>query len=180
MPTFTLRYRTGPNEDAVAAVEAAVARCGGRVSWQRNAGGFPSYALVEGASEECAPQLRDAGNMVLDSPVIAIAVSPHAAEAMPFLEHALRGAGAPAIVSCCERFGDALLLEWNLDRAGAATVMALVDVELARVKCARTTRVLAPMPLAWWSRIAAEGLQSPEIAPDRVLEALLEQQGVVD
>ncbi|MEO9171091.1 MAG: hypothetical protein ABI282_08610 [Candidatus Baltobacteraceae bacterium] len=99
---------------------------------------------------------------------------------MPFLEEALAGRGAPAAVSLCERFGNVLLLEWNLERASALTVMALIDVELLRVKCGRTTHLLARLSLESWTRIAAEGLQVPEIAPDRVLESLLERHGVID
>lgn len=179
MPTYTLRYRNVPSDAAADNVEAIARRHGGCVTWQRNDGGFSSYALVEGAAESSAAELaRVAGVSLVDGPVIALAVSPHSPEALPALENALAGPGAPLVVVRCERVNDALEIEWNPEPASAASVMAIVDLELARLACGRTTILLSPLPLEVWTRIAGEGLQAPEIAPDRVLEALLEHRRV--
>ena len=179
MPTYTLRYRNVPSDAAADNVEAIARRHGGRVAWQRNDAGFSSYALVEGAAESCAAELsRTVGVSLVDGPIIAVAVSPHSPEALPLLESALAGLGAPLAVTRCERANGALEIEWNPAGAAAASVMKLVDLELARLACGRTTTLLSPLPLEVWTRIAAEGLQAPEIAPDRVLEALLEHRRV--
>jgi hypothetical protein len=177
---FTLRYRTAPSEADLSALDALARRSGGRATWQRNADPLPSYALVEDVDEtfrEALPARVRAD--VLDSPIIAVAVFPRPAEALRALEDALGCAGGPEGIISCERANDTLILEWNLDRTAAVTILAVIDVELARFGGGRHTRLLSPIPLRWWTLIAAEGLDAPEIAPDRVLEALLEAHDVV-
>lgn len=179
MPTFTLRYRSVPS-DAAQRIDAAVRSRGGRLTWQHNAGAFPSYALVENVPPDFPEALLRAENNVAEEPIIALAVSPHDAQALPLLEEALGGRGAPSAIRFLEVIGDAVVVEWSLDRMSEATFLALVDVELARLKTGRRTELLCPLPLEWWTRIAGCGLQAPEIAPGRVLEWLLERQYVVD
>ena len=58
---------------------------------------------------------------------------------------------------------------------GAAVVLGVVDVELRRFHSGRTAELLTPLPAEWTAKIAAEGLQAPEIARDRVLEDLIER-----
>ncbi len=181
MPGFTLRYPRIPSDAEIAAVDAVVHRHSGRISWQNDAQFACTYALVEHAGENCAAELGAGTNAeIFDPPIIALAVFPQVAEALPFLQHALGGEGAPDAMVRCDRSGDAVILEWHGDRTPVTLVFALIDAELRRFNSARVTRLLAPMPAAWWTRIAADGLQSPDIATDRVLEELLEQHGVVD
>ncbi len=181
MSTFTLRYRTRPSDAAIARVADIVQRRGGTIAWRHNEDEIPTYALIENADDGCAVELAAVVEAeIADGPIIALAVSPQVPQAMPLLEHALAGPGAPVALDVCRRSGDALLLEWNLDRLAAPTLLALVDVELARVRSGRTTRLVAPIPLIWWTRIASHGLAAPDVVPERVLEFLLEQRGVAD
>lgn len=179
MLAFTLRYRATPDDAEIGAVESLARAQNARVAWQRNGAGDPVYALVEGADASLAGALAARQSAtVVESPVIALAVYPERPEALPPLRQALGGPGAPAGIVCCEPLRDGLLVEWNLDVTGAEVVLGLIDVEFARHRSARRTELLSPIPLAWWTRIAAAGLSAPEIAPDRVLEALLEEAHV--
>ena len=54
----------------------------------------------------------------------------------------------------------------------------MLDTELQRFASGRTAELLAPLPEAIAAQIAAEGLQTPEIASNRVLETLLERMGI--
>lgn len=78
----------------------------------------------------------------------------------------------------CESCAEGAVLEWDLDRTAASLVLALVDVELARFGSARTSELLSPLPPVWLARIAADGLNAPEITPDRILETLVERAGL--
>jgi hypothetical protein len=69
---------------------------------------------------------------------------------------------------------DALALEWNAKRTAPRVVMALIDVELQRFSGRRITKLLAPLSTEIQAQIAAEGLHAPEIAPDRILEVLID------
>ena len=180
MPAFTLRYRNIPSDAEAGNVEAVVRAFGGRIVWQRNDPPFSTYALVERVERECAAALARDGVEVEDGPVIAVAISPQVPEAMPFLEDALAGAGAPSSVRRCEPVGAGLVLEWELDRPGSTAVIPLADLEIARVGGGRITRLLSPLPLEWCARIASEGLQTPGLTDGRVLEELLEVHRVAD
>lgn len=166
MPAFTLRYRAIPSVNEVARCEELVKHRGGAITWQQHPAFNRAYALVEGVDAPFAPELE---------PVfIALAVTCSVPEALPKLEEAFGGAGRPSGMISCERVADAIVLEWDLERTSARVMLDLVDIELARFHATRTGQLLTPIPLAWWTRIAAEGLDAPEIAPNRVLEALIE------
>ena len=173
MPAFTVRYNPIPREDVRSSLGDFARRNGAAVNWQDNAALNRSYALIEGASAGSLG--TQDGATVFETPVIALAIRPNVAEALPALEAALGGQGRPAGVISCETVGDALVVEWNLDRTPVDLVLAVVDEELARFHAARVNELLSPLPLAWWTAIAGAGLQAPEIAPDRVLEALIEE-----
>ena len=175
MPAFTVRYRPAAGAEQRSSLEDRAHASGGTVTWTHSDEYDRSYALVEGTS---AP-LDISGATVFETPLIALAIRPNAAEALPLLEHALGGPGRPAGMESVERADGALIVEWNLDVTPAGTVLAIVDVELARFHASRVTALLTPLPLAWWTAIAREGLAAPEIAPDRVLEALIEKHHVV-
>jgi hypothetical protein len=176
---FTIRYREMPGDAECNAVERIARRCGGRTSWQASPRFGRAYALVEGDVADL-DELRGATRgEVLDAAVIALAVLPNVAEALPLLREALCGPGRPVGIVSCEPCDGGAIVEWNLDRTGADVVLGIIDVELRRFHAARVNHLLSPLPLAWWTRIAAQGLRAPQIAPDRVLVALLEQSDVV-
>ncbi len=176
MPAFTVRYNSIPREDLRSSLGEFARRNGAAVAWQDNAAFNRSYALIEGAS---AGSLEThAGATVFETPVIALAIRPNVAEALPAVAEALGGAGRPDGVLSCEIVSGAVVVEWNLDRSAADMVLAVIDIELARFRAARVNELLSPLPLAWWTAIASAGLQAPEIAPGRVLEALIEERHV--
>lgn len=170
VPAFTLRYRAIPEKAEIARIEQLVSRSGGTIAWQQNPHFERTYALIEGVDAALTPEM--------DPAIIALAVRPSTPEALPKLEEALGGGGRPSGMSVCERAGDAVILEWNLEVTPARIVLELVDIELARYHASRTNTLLCRIPLAWWTAIAAEGLSAPEIAPNRVLEALIEEHHV--
>ena len=182
MPAFTVRYRPSPSGDIRMPLEDFARREGAQLSWQHANANDRTYALVEGTSREklgTTPLGAGSGATVFDTPVIALAIRPNVAEALPAIEQALAGPGRPAGVLGVEREDDRLIIEWNLDVTPAHVMLGLVDVELARFHAARVTELLTPLPLDWWTAIARSGLQAPEIAPERVLEALIEEHDVV-
>lgn len=176
---FTLAYRKVPSDAETGVVESAVRSNGARISWQVSEAHARAYALVEEANERCTTELRSqCGMAFIDRPIIALAVVPSVPEALPPILHALNGPGAPDGMRSCEASGEALIVEWDMERTAAEVVLGLVDVEIARFRARRVNALLSPLPLGWWTRIAAAGLGAPEIAPDRVLEALLEDHHV--
>lgn len=179
MAAFTVRYRPIPGTQLRTALDTAARGVRATVSWTDAPRYDRSYALVEGASDREGLVLSTESATVFDTPVIALAIRPNAAEALPALHDLLAGPGRPSGVLGAEAAPDAVLVEWNLDVTPAQVLLALVDIELARCGASRVTELLTPLPLAWWTAIARDGLQAPEIAPDRVLEALIEEQHVV-
>ena len=109
-----------------------------------------------------------------DEAIIALAIEPQPQDALPQLTRTLGGDGAPAGICSCERAGSAILVELCPSVTPASVVLRVVDVELQRFHGYRRTQLLALLPAQTVARIAAQGLQAPEIAPDRVLETLLE------
>lgn len=176
MPAFTVRYNPIPTEDMRSRLGDFARLNGASVSWQDSTVFDRSYALIEGASAGSFG--AHGGATVFETPVIALAIRPNVAEALPALHDAVGGRGRPAGVLSCETVSGAVVVEWNLDRTPARVVLALIDAELARFHSGRVNELLSPLPLAWWTAIASDGLQAPEIAPDRVLEALIEEHHV--
>jgi hypothetical protein len=56
--------------------------------------------------------------------------------------------------------------------------MAVIDSELRRYNATRRTQLLSELSLEQMTRIAAEELQAPQVAPETVLEALLAKAGL--
>lgn len=159
-------------------VESAIGARGGSVTWRSNARAGRTYGLVRLPDGELETAIGAA--TVHDTAIIAIAVFPVAAEALPFLRDALSGAGRPSGVIAASNCDGGVVVEWDPRRTGAAAVYDLVDVELRRFGGGRTAELLAPLPDDVVARIAAEGLQAPEIAPDRELETLVKRAGLGD
>jgi hypothetical protein len=154
----------------------AVSRNGGHVRF-----GTPyldtAYALVEGraGSEAMTAAASEVDGRWYDETIIALAIEPTSADALPFLNEALGGAGAPAGVRSCRRLAEALIVEIAPYVTRPALVLQIADVELRRFGGGRRTRLLTPLSLRTAAALAADALQAPEIAADRILEALLQE-----
>jgi hypothetical protein len=147
---------------------------------QPHAGAKRTYALVEGPvslepaeAEASFPQAR-----WYDGAIIALAIEPTPADALPSIERALRGEGSPAGVLDCTTVSGSAIVEFRPELTSPSLILHLVDVELRRFHGYRKVALLNPLPAPAIAQIASAGLQAPEIAPDRILEALLEQSGV--
>jgi hypothetical protein len=179
VPASTLRFGQILNDSVRATVEAAIASRGGSVTWRDDAGSDRTYALVELPQD--APAVRAVVRepvTVFEAPIIALAVSPAVPEALPQLLEAFAGPGRPDGILSCEASNGRLILEWNPDRTKTALVFSLMDAELRRFASGRTAELLAPLPESIAAYIAAEGLGTPEIASNRVIETLLERMGI--
>lgn len=181
MSAFTLRFQPEPSDGERRAAEHAAHALGASVTWQHATACKRMYALVEGASPACISTLREATvATVYDRPVIALAVFPSVPEALPPLMRALGGPGRPAGIHACDPCQGGMIVEWDLDTTSLDTVMNLIDIEIDRFHARRVNALLTPLPLAWWTAIAASGLRAPEITPERVLEEQLTVQHVLD
>jgi len=139
-----------------------------------------TYALVEVREQQDAVALAEAiGATAYDAAIIALAVFPERGEALPFLLEALGGAGRPSGVIDCTQRADGIVVEWRPDRAGTQVVTGVIDVEMRRFGGARTAELLSPLSDSLLTEIAAGGMQAPTIAPERMLEALLERAGLM-
>jgi hypothetical protein len=179
VPASTLRSDQILHDSVRATVESAIAARGGTVTWRDDEGSGRTYGLIELPEDAAAVRavVREPVT-VFEAPIIALAVSPTVPEALPLLLEAFAGAGAPDGMIACESSNGRLILEWNPDRTKSALVFALLDTELRRFASGRTAELLAPLPAALVAQIAAEGLSTPEIASNRVLETLLERMGI--
>jgi hypothetical protein len=165
----TIRFDAAPVAAERAALERSIAAASGAIAWCDDASTGRTYALVE------TPEPIELGGTgtAYGGAIIAVAVTPRPPEAFPALLEALAGPGRPAGIVSAERVGDELALEWDPAVSPASLVMALLDVELRRFAGWRLTRSLAPLPVSVTAAVAADGLQTPGIAPDRVLETYL-------
>ena len=94
---------------------------------------------------------------------------------MPTLLDALAGPGAPAGVLGAQKYERSLIVEFDPVRSSWTVLQALIDAELGRFGPAvRTTKLLAPLAPDIAAKIAADGLQCPDIQPTRVLETLVQ------
>jgi hypothetical protein len=175
----TLRSDLILHDSVRATVEAAIGSRGGRVTWRDDAGSGRTYGLIE--LPEDAPAVRAVVRepvTVFEAPIIALAVCPTVPEALPPLAQAFAGPGRPDGILSCEASNGRLILEWNPARTKTALVFSVLDTELRRFASGRTAELLAPLPEAIVAQIAAEGLGTPEIASNRVLETLLDRMGI--
>jgi len=180
---FWVSIRTGPNFDAAArkAVEAGVNSRGGTIEWREQARLGRTYGLAglpRPADLEWLAAALPGEALVRDAEIVALEIAPSEPQAVAALAHALGGEGRPVGVVDCAMAAGAVAIEWNVATTAPALLLASVDVELARWNCSRRTELLCPLPHHVATRIAAQGLQSPEIAEDRVLETLVERAGL--
>jgi len=149
---------------------------GGTATWRRSIALDRSYALLELPSATDAAAIAEAsGETVYAKPVIALALFPAVPEALSPLVEALAGAGGPAgVLSCASRAG-AAIVEWDPEVTATPVIVELIDLELARFRSARIAELLSPLPASLLARIAAEGLQAPQIDPNRILELRIDR-----
>lgn len=167
----TLRVDGIIDDGPRASVNELVDRAGGTVRWRISEAAARTYALLELPRACDHAAIRAASNgIVYDKPVIALAVFPALAEALPTLLGALGGAGRPAGVLSCAQSGGGAVVEWDPDITQAGVMVGLIDVELRRFGCARVAELLSPLPSGLVASIAAAGLQAPQIVPGRILE----------
>lgn len=154
---------------------AALGRDGVRVQISAAGAVARTYAVIEGPEgvDPAEVQERIPDARWYDADIIALAIEPLPADALPVLVEALGGAGAPAGVADCTIDGRRLIVEFRPDVTPAALVMRIIDVELRRFGGVRRTQLLTPLTIRAAAAIAADGLQAPEIASDRILEPLL-------
>jgi len=177
----TVVYRTLSFEGCVdvaqrAAVDDAVRNAGGTAVWRESKPGGRSYALLALPDRHEADAIRAASEATAyDGAVIALAVFPAVAEALPPLLEALGGPGRPQGVLACRLCAGGLVVEWDPERTSARVVFGIIDAELGRFGGGRTTEVLSPLPPPLVAKIAAEGLQAPQIEPSRILELRIDR-----
>jgi hypothetical protein len=159
-------------------VDAIVRARGGATRWRASVRAARTYGLFELPDAHCIEREPFEGVEVYDSPVIALAVFPAVAEALPFLREALGGSGRPAGIRSCDACDGGIILEWYLTQTAAAVVLGSVDVELRRFNSGRTAELLTPLPAPWTAKIAADELREPELSEDRVLEELVARAGL--
>jgi hypothetical protein len=159
-----------------AEIEAAVARAGGTAAWRASERADRTYALLELPDGYDHAAIAAASNGVAyDTGVIALALFPALPEALPFLLEALGGAGRPAGVLACRPCPGGAVIEWDPGVTQAAVILGIVDAELRRFASPRVAELLSPLPPATVAKLAASGLQAPEIAPQRILELRIDR-----
>jgi hypothetical protein len=176
----TLRIDAPPDEALQRRIAAALSRDGVRVAFGSRHSLPRTYALVQGPAGVDPVELeqRFSDGRWYGEAIIALAIEPEPQDALPGLLRALDGPGSPAGVRNCEIAGTQLVVEFQPSLTQPALVLRIVDVELRRTNGYRRIELLSPLPVEIVARIAADGLQASEIAPDRILEALLESANV--
>jgi hypothetical protein len=170
--------RTVRIDDASAAVESRLLdlqRNGITVRARADADAGRTYALVEGpdgVDPSEVETLATDGRWYKEA-IIALAIEPAPPDALPALQRALGGPGAPAGVVECTRSGGRLLLEFRPDLTPAGLVRRIIEVELRRWGGWARNRLLTPLAVQTVAAIAAGGLQAEQIRSDRILESLL-------
>lgn len=156
-------------------IDELVQRDGGDARWRSNGPAGRSYALLELPDGADLDAIRAAsGASAYDGAVIALAVFPAVAEALPHLLAALSGSGRPAGILACRECEGGIVVEWDPQVSSVRLVLDAIDVELRRFNSGRTAELLSPLPPAVVAAIASQGLQAPEIEPERILELRIE------
>lgn len=159
----------------------ALASAGATVtSW--NVCGERTYATVSVSTEPAKASrsadiatamlaIRVPGSMV-SPPLLILRITPDAARALPVLERALGGVGRPAgiIDACC--VDGALVIECDTRRTSLATLVALVDTELATAP-GRTIEPLVGLDDETLVAFARTALCEPELDTERLIETHL-------
>ncbi|HEY6449509.1 MAG TPA: hypothetical protein VIX60_02385 [Candidatus Cybelea sp.] len=159
-----------------AAIDDAVLREGGKAVWRTSEAAACSYALVELPDGYDSAALRAlSGATAYDTVVIALAVFPAVAQAIPALLDALGGRGRAAGVLRCRACTGGVLVEWDPDVTDARVIIGLIDLELERFGSGRVAELLSPLPDALIAKVAASGLEAPQITQERILELRIDR-----
>lgn len=159
-----------------AEIDDVITRAGGRAGWRASERADRTYALLELPDGYDHAAIAAASNgVVYDKGVIALALFPAHPEALPFLLEALGGAGRPAGILACRPCPGGAVVEWDPDITQAAVILGIVDTELRRFGTPRVAELLSPLPPATVAKLAASGLQAPEIEPQRILELRIDR-----
>jgi hypothetical protein len=159
------------DQERRAVIDDVVRRQGGTTVWRSSERAGRTYALLELPEEFDGSEIRAAcGETVYEEPLIALALFPALAEALPALLEALGGRGRPTGILACRPCRGGVILEWDPTVSSVELVIGVVDVELRRFASGRTADLLSPLPPALVAGIAADGLQAPQITPERILE----------
>ncbi|MDP9018825.1 MAG: hypothetical protein M3N19_10945 [Candidatus Eremiobacteraeota bacterium] len=137
-----------------------------------------TYVVLEIPEDGTAGELaaRYPGATIDEGAVIALGIHPQAQDALPELQHALEGPGAPGGVLRAAVRNDALLLAFDPERTSWMLIKALIDAELLRFgSTTRRTTLLSPVTPHRQAQIAADGLRCIDIEPARVLETYANQ-----
>ncbi|MBV8148239.1 MAG: hypothetical protein JO092_04030 [Candidatus Eremiobacteraeota bacterium] len=178
MPFLTLRFDRGMDSTELRELQAAVYALGATIALRSSARIGRTYGLLEIAHAATADAVRAAtGAALYDTAIIALAVFPAPAEALPLLLDALGGAGRPSGVLESIQCGDGAVIEWDPRRTRAVVVLALIDVELRRFGASRTAELLSPLPEAIIAQISADGLTA-EITSEQIVETLVDRAGL--
>lgn len=176
MAYLTLSVEGSPDDAQRDAIDEIIRRQGGLAVWRSSAPAGRSYALLDVPDEYDAALIRaTSGGTVYETAVIALAVFPTVTEALPYLVVALGGPGRPAGVLACRPCAGGLVVEWDPNLSCPELIVGLVNVELRRFGGGRTMELLSPLPVSTIAKIAAQGLETPEITPKRVLELLIDR-----
>ena len=160
-----------PTDKQRHALEEAARRGGGDALWRSSAAAGRSYASIAMPKAGTAASIpAPSGATLYEKAVIALAVFPALPEALPPLLDALGGAGRPAGILACRALATGVVIEWDPAVSAARLVTSLVDGELARFACGRTSELLSQLPPDVATQIAAQGLRAEQILPQRVLE----------
>lgn len=159
-----------------AEIDGVVQRAGGTAVWRSSEPAGRTYALLTlpDGYDHAAIQAASEG-VVYDKAVIAMALFPAIAEALPPVLEALGGPGRPAGVLACRPCPGGAVVEWDPDVTEAGVILAIVDVELRRFASARVAELLSPLPPSVVARLAASGLRAPQIEPHRILELRIDR-----
>lgn len=173
----TLRLDAVLDESTKATLERTVRGAGATLRVRSSERFGRTYAAIESAVPVRADVLLRGlpGATLFDGAVIALAIEPTPADALPMLTTAVGGPGGPAGVKTAEPVSAALVVEFSAERSPARFVLDIVDLELRRFGGHRHVELLTPAPAEWLARAASEGLGAPDIDTSRILEALLER-----
>lgn len=176
MSYVTVSIVGSPHETRREAIDGLVRGVGGSATWRTSLAAGRTYALLDlPVAFDALGLAPEPGEVVYETAIIAWAVFPTVAEALPALHDALGGAGRPAGVLACLPCERGVIVEWDPARSLIELIANVVDVELRRFRSGRTAELLSALPADVTARIAAAGLQTPGISADRVLDLLIER-----
>jgi len=140
-------------------------------SW--NACGARTYATAALGSDVATATLSALiGADVVSPPLLVLRVVPDAARALAGLEAALGGAGRPAGIRDARRVAAAVVVECDAARTPLATLVALIDTELAFAP-GRTLEPLVGIDDATLVAFAGAALAEPDLDENCLIETHL-------